>query len=115
MSAKAMQLLGLIVMPLVISVGQILFKIASEKADLSDVRTLAMNAHLWAAVVLYGTATLAWVFVIRGLPISRAYIFMALTFVYVPILSAIFLGDALSLKLALGVGLICLGVYVAVA
>lgn len=110
-----MQSLGLIVMPFVIAVGQILFKIASEKPDLSDVRTLVMNAHLWAAVVLYGTATLAWIFVIKGLPISRAYMFMALTFVYVPILSAIFLGDPLSLKLALGMGLICFSIYVAVA
>jgi drug/metabolite transporter (DMT)-like permease len=112
MSAKALQLAGLLITPFVIAIGQILFKLASEQVSLNEPRSLALNPYLWSALVLYGSATIAWVFVIRDIPISRAYMFMALTFVFVPFLSFLFLKEPLNIRLMLGVGIILAGIYV---
>lgn len=112
MSISPYQWAGLLIIPLILAVGQILFKTASGDATVENVLRLFANPYLWAALFLYGAATIGWLFVIRGLPISRAIMFIALSYVYVPLLSALFLGERLSLKLFLGVAIICTGVYV---
>lgn len=106
----------LIVIPLVISIGQILFKITSRSiagTDSASIIALAGNPWLLSAVAIYGAATVGWVFVIRDVPISRAYLFMSLTFVAVPIIAWGTLGEPVSLRHIIGTAIIIAGIVVA--
>jgi drug/metabolite transporter (DMT)-like permease len=108
-------LAGLVVTPVMIAAGQILFKLASARtgaADLSGLIGLAANPYLLAALVIYGLGTVIWVYVLKSVPLNFAYPFMALTFCVVPLLAWQFLGEPLSWKMAAGAALIMTGLLV---
>lgn len=110
----ANQWLGLLIVPLVVATGQILFKIVSFAASEQGLWGVFSSPTFWIAIFIYGTATLAWIFVIRDVPIGRAYIFMALTYAYVPAMSAIFLKESFSLQSGAGLAIILAGIAVTV-
>ena len=100
-----------------ISCGQVLFKIAARSASAStDVlsvgRDLALNPFLLGGLVVYLATTFLWIWLLRTVPLSVAYPFMALAFLFVPIMGAAFLGEPLSFRNALGGALIISGIWV---
>lgn len=108
-------LAGLVLTPMMIAAGQVLFKLASARAggaDLAGLTGLATNPYLLVALFIYGLGTLIWVYVLKSVPLNYAYPFMALTFCVVPLLAWGFLGEPLSWKLALGAALIMTGLLV---
>ncbi len=111
---KAFTYAGLVLVPLIISIGQILFKRSSDalKGPDGNAMGLALSPHFWTALVLYGLATVAWVFVIRDMQIGRAYMFMALSYVYIPLLSLAFLAEAITVTQVIGAVIICIGIVV---
>jgi len=108
-------LAGLLLTPLLISAGQILFKLTSARAgnaDATGLLALARDPYLLAALAIYGFGTVVWVYVLKSVPLTVAYPFMALTFCAVPLLAWALLGEPISLRYALGVGLIVAGLVV---
>ena len=95
--------------------GQLLFKLAADqvKTNLAAmlVRLLAVPA-MWGAVILYGITIVAWVWVLRTVPLSVAYSAVALVFVLVPLLAIWLFREPLSPQLAIGTALIVAGVVV---
>ena len=83
------QWMGLIIIPLVVAVGQILFKVTAVSNAGQGFLGLLGNATFWTAIILYGVATVVWIPMIESVPISRAYLFMALTYVYVPLFATV--------------------------
>ncbi len=67
------------------SVGQLFLKLGVGRLSLP----------LLVGLALYGLSTLAWLFLLRSVPLSRAYPLLALNFVLVPLLSRLFLGEKL--------------------
>lgn len=105
----------LIATPFMIAVGQVLFKLTSERLlarQGSGFTSIAFDPIFIAALALYGTATLLWIYVLKSVPLSYAYSFMALTFVIVPLLALAFLGEALTWRYWLGAALIMAGLIV---
>ena len=104
----------LILTPFAIAVGQVLFKMTSEKlvATGAPFHTALFNPVFIAALVLYGSATLLWIHVLKSVPLAYAYSFMAMTFVIVPLLAAWWLGETVGLKYAFGAGLIVIGLMI---
>jgi drug/metabolite transporter (DMT)-like permease len=102
------------VIALVVAVGQILFKITSLSLGSPDnsLTALLKNSSFWIAIILYGAATVAWILAIRSVPISRAYMFMALTYVFVPILSAIVLKEQIGMTNVVASFLIISGIII---
>jgi undecaprenyl phosphate-alpha-L-ara4N flippase subunit ArnE len=98
-----------------LAMGQILFKRAADSGpplrQVGDVLGLIGNIYVWAAMVLYGAATLYWIYLLQQIPLSRAYPFAALSFVLVPAFAWVVFGDAITLRYAGGVVLIMLGMY----
>jgi undecaprenyl phosphate-alpha-L-ara4N flippase subunit ArnE len=96
--------------------GQLLFKLAADQVrtetDLAamTLRLFAIPA-MWGAVILYGITILAWVWVLRSMPLSVAYSAVALVFVLVPLLAIWLFKEPLSPQFAVGAGLIVLGVF----
>jgi drug/metabolite transporter (DMT)-like permease len=100
-----------------LAAGQIMFKLVSGRTHalmdiLSNRETLFIFA---AAAALYGASTLAWIVALRSIPLSQAYLFMALGFVIVPVAAHLVFGEPLNLRILFGAALICAGIWVAAA
>jgi drug/metabolite transporter (DMT)-like permease len=96
---------------LAVAVGQLLFKrvgVVLEAAGTWDNAWVLLLGSM--AFGLYGASTLLWIHVLRSVELSRVYPLMALSFVLVPLASALFFGDTLSLPYFAGVLLIVAGV-----
>ena len=103
---------ALVVTPLIVAGGQILFKLAAarlESVDAAGYMRLAFEPIMIAALVLYGLGTLIWVSALKFVPLTIAYPFMALTFCAVPAFSAVWLGETVDLRYTLGVVTILTG------
>lgn len=100
---------------LAISVGQIMFKLTARSSVLSgQLLNMLFSPTLLAALVIYGVATLVWVWQLRSVELSRAYPFMALCFVLVPLASLVLLNEPISHKYWMGIGLIVAGIVLTV-
>ncbi len=99
---------------LAIACGQILFKMAARGAvGGSGAIVDLFNPWLFAALVVYGFATLLWVWVLKTVPLNVAYPFMGFAFVAVPLLGALVLHEPLDWRHLAGGALIAAGVAVA--
>ena len=87
----------LILTPIIIAAGQILFKMAGDRLAVTGAPFYAafFNPIFIAAVSIYGLATLFWLYALKTAPLSYAYSFMALSYVMVPILAAFFLNETI--------------------
>lgn len=96
-----------------IAIGQILFKITSgilaQTGSIFAAKTLTM---LFCAFGLYGITTIAWIWVLQKIELSKAYPLMALAFIIVPIGSYIFLNEKITYQYFIGVGLIMFGIFI---
>jgi drug/metabolite transporter (DMT)-like permease len=99
--------------------GQLLFKAAAlrlpAQASLSE-RLLAVttNAYFLAALALYLGLSLVWVWLLRFTPLSRAYLFVALSFTLVPLAAAVAFGEPLSARFLIGAVLTVCGLILVV-
>jgi undecaprenyl phosphate-alpha-L-ara4N flippase subunit ArnE len=101
---------------LAMSGGQILFKLAARNmASGEGLQGQVLQNHwLWVALVVYAAATVFWVLLLRQMPLSVAYPFVALAFLIVPLLSHWLLGEALHWQNLVGAGVIVVGVWISV-
>jgi undecaprenyl phosphate-alpha-L-ara4N flippase subunit ArnE len=100
-----------------LSVGQLLFKLASADIILSypEILRSLINFKLMIALVIYAIATLLWIITLKELPLRVAYSFVGMAFFVVPILAHFVLGETLSWNTFAGAGIIAVGVLVSVA
>lgn len=111
---KLTQILGCV---LAISIGQLLMKLAAINLDnphatgffLLGVR---VNLYFLSGIALMGISTLVWVWILRSTPLSIAYPFMALAFMFVPLLGVFVLDERLDWRQIAGSALIIAGVFV---
>ncbi|MDH5527495.1 MAG: EamA family transporter [Nitrospirota bacterium] len=102
-----------------LAAGQVLFKLSARHVagaqDISGLLQLALYPWFLLSLVLYGGATLLWVWILRKVPLTAAYPFFALTFLLVPLVGVLFLGERVDMHYWLGVGLIMGGIWITVA
>jgi drug/metabolite transporter (DMT)-like permease len=94
--------------------GQVLFKLASLRvasaAPLAErLSGLVLNGFFLAALALYLALTVLWVWILSVTPLSRAYPFVALAFAIVPLLGNLVFSEPLSLRMAIGIGVVLCG------
>lgn len=98
-----------------LATGQILFKMVARTADslasIPGILGLATNIWFWLSLVLYGAATLLWIFILQKIDLVQAYPFMALGFIIVPLAAVFFLGEQVNLYYFAGVALILTGLW----
>ena len=104
----------LLVTPLSIAIGQVLFKMTSEKLVESNAPyyAIALNPIFILAVAIYGAATLLWIYVLKTVPLSYAYSFMALSFVFVPIFAFFIFKESFTVRYFIGALMILGGLLV---
>jgi len=111
------QILSLIGTVVLLSCGQILFKIAANGMNEqgASIAERLLQPSLISALLIYAIATGLWVAVLRVAPLRLAYPFVALAFVIVPMLSWMWLGEPLRASGVIGGIIIVIGVAVSVA
>lgn len=99
-----------------LSVGQVLLRMAAQAArpGYAAWQAVALSAWAWLGLLVYALATLAWLAVLRELPLRVAYPFVALAFVVVPVLAWAVLGEELRWSTGVGAVLIAAGIWVSV-
>lgn len=104
---------------LALAAGQLIFKyVGSRVSSLAPAELLSqpdVALIFGAGVALYGVTTILWVLALRDLPLSRAYLFVALAFVIVPVGAWLVLGEKLTLNYFIGVALIVSGIVISAA
>jgi drug/metabolite transporter (DMT)-like permease len=95
--------------------GQILFKYSAQSApefnDIPALVSILRIPSMWAAIILYGFATLLWVYLLQQIPLSKAYPFVALGFILVPLAGQFLFGEIVPRIYWLGVFLILIGIF----
>jgi drug/metabolite transporter (DMT)-like permease len=99
------------------SFGQVFLKlavqtIASGATVFSAATSLLTDWRFLVGVGLYALTSVAWLVALQSLPLSRAYPALALTFVLVPMLAKLLLGEQVALVDVLGMLLIVIGVSI---
>lgn len=104
--------LGLVSTPFLIAGGQVLFKLTSRDAggfDVGGVSRLLLSPYLISALALYGFGTIVWIYVLKTVPLTIAYSFMAMTFCIVPVFARLWLGEPITWRYGVGALLIMAG------
>lgn len=94
-----------------LSIGQVLFKLASSEIDFFNL-TSFFKIKFFLALFIYFIATLCWLFVLKDVPLKTAYPFASLAFFLVPIFSYYFIGEEVNLYTFIGAAFIFFGVWV---
>jgi drug/metabolite transporter (DMT)-like permease len=96
-----------------LAVGQVLFKLAATAMQPGrGWQEWLFNRHLVLALFVYALATGVWILLLREVPLSVAYPFAALAFVFVPVLAHFTLAEPLRWQTMLGAAIIFVGVWV---
>jgi multidrug transporter EmrE-like cation transporter len=107
----------LVAFSVLLASGQILFKSAAN--HIADRRSgfhvfELISIPLVAALVLYGAATLLWIWILTKVPLSRAYPFALLGAAIVPVAARLFFDERIALTYPAGFLLILVGLYLCV-
>lgn len=109
------QILLLLGYALAMAGGQLIFKLAANRAtsdgSLTDRLFGLINPYFVLAVLLYAVLSVLWVWILTFTPLSRAYPFVALAFAITPVLGVLIFAEPLSTKLLIGIGLILCGLF----
>lgn len=104
----------LILCVLTASVGHVMFKsTAHTLKSLNSYWALALEPMFLSALCLYGLTTMGWVWCLQEIPLNRAYLFMSLGYVFIPLMSWYFYGEMISIKYLISAALIISGIMVA--
>jgi undecaprenyl phosphate-alpha-L-ara4N flippase subunit ArnE len=101
--------------PVIIAIGQVLFKMTGMRIEArggSSLTQFLFDPYFVAALALYGLGTLLWVYVLRHMTLSQAYPFMAISYVLVPVASIYFFHEVLTPRYWMGLGLVIGGMLV---
>ena len=93
--------------------GQLLFRGAALTANVMGGFINPKSLMLFAtAIALYGVMTLLWAHALRELPLAKAYPFMALSFLIIPVAEHLLYGQVLSWAAIAGGMIIVAGIVV---
>lgn len=114
MNLRVGSVIAFVVLSLV--VGQLLFRAtAIVWASGRPLFSIPVLIRLVPSLTFYALSTLAWVWVLRTVPLKSAYPFMALAFVLVPLGAHWLFGEVVTLQYLAGTCLIMIGVVITVA
>jgi drug/metabolite transporter (DMT)-like permease len=102
----------LVLYALAMSLGQVLFKLAADHAKSDSAGFFAGLLGSWyfyVSVGLYALLTVVWIWLLTRLPLSRAYPFVVLAFVFTPVLAMLLFDERLGLRYFVSLALIVAG------
>lgn len=114
--ANHINFLSLAVFTTMLAVGQLLFKqvgLSIRDRSLTDgLLSVLRHPTLYAALALYGLATLLWIWILSRVPLTQAYPWVAAGVVIVPLLGLLVFGERVSFTFWIGVLFIVIGIII---
>lgn len=108
------QIIHVLLFVCMISSGQVFFKKAGLEVRESGTWFTWRNVILLGtAFIIYVAATFLWVSLLKEVSLAKAYGFMSLSFVLVPLASVIFFGEKITLSYMTGALFIVIGIVIA--
>ena len=99
---------------LAIAVGQLFFKLTANSTvnagEGFSITGLIQNPWFLLSLAIYGGATLLWIWILQRVPLTAAYPLFSFSFIFVPLLGMVFLGEQVAPIYWIGIVLIMLGV-----
>ena len=111
MKTKRRAIFLIILTTLLISISQLLLKLSSKSLELLNPISYLTNIQLIIALVLYAIAAILISLSLKWGELSVIYPFIALSFIWVTLLSAYFLSEHVTLVNWVGMLSICAGVF----
>jgi drug/metabolite transporter (DMT)-like permease len=112
--SNATNLLLLSVCTAAVAIGQLLFKhvgiVIRGMAPLDAAAALAREPILYAALALYGAATLLWIWILGRVTLMQAYPWVGASVIIVSLLSSYFFGERVAPLFWPGALLIAIGI-----
>lgn len=93
------------------SIGQIIYKEISLEFSLNGIGYKSIILFS-VSILIYFSMSILWIYLIKDIPISRAYSFTALAYVFVPIIAYFTYNENISIPTILGMILIIIGVSI---
>lgn len=116
------QLVGLTLYALGMAFGQFLFKSAADRYAMTEAHTLsdhvvrflklALDPLFVIAIVLYMSLSIFWVWMLSFTPLSRAYPFGALAFVFTLVIAVLFFRETVTRTHLIGLACILSGILI---
>jgi drug/metabolite transporter (DMT)-like permease len=99
---------------LAITLGQIIFKLLGNELQAgTKLLSYKFIFMVFLALSIYGGATVLWIYLLRFVPLNKAYLFMSLSFIFVPLAGYFFLSEEITFGSIIGTALIISGIFVA--
>ncbi|UTW60372.1 hypothetical protein KFE96_08680 [Kordiimonas sp. SCSIO 12603] len=106
----------LIIYTLGLACGQILFKLSAIRQSASEnafsIPSLISDPYFISAITLYGSITIFWIWILTKVSLGLAYPFVALSFVFTPILAYYIFGDKMDIWYVVGLMFILVGLLI---
>ena len=116
MSGTMVNTIALAIFTLTLSIGQLLFKqvgLSIRGLPMAEgLLSLARQPMLYAALTLYGFATLLWIWILSRVPLMQAYPWVSAGVVIVPLAGVYFFNERASPIFWLGVCLVVAGILI---
>jgi undecaprenyl phosphate-alpha-L-ara4N flippase subunit ArnE len=109
----------LLVVVMLGTVGQLSLKYALNQTSSTQEIAKApapvwSSRYFWLWFFCYVVVTILWLFVLRNIPLNKAFPALGLTFAFVPLASQYFLAEKVAFKQWFGIALIISGVVLVV-
>lgn len=113
--SKGLAMFVTLVCVCMIAAGQIMFKLVANRSVAGANMSLVEQWLSWqffVALLIYGAATILWIWVLRFIPLNVAYPVFALAFIVVPVAAYFLLNEPIGIRHLVGGVLIVSGVVV---
>ena len=92
-----------------LATGQILWKLGMSKIEGFNIISIILNPYIIFGVVLYGLATLLWLYILSKEELSLVYPLQSITYVLGTLLAIFIFHENVSLVRCIGIATIILG------
>jgi multidrug transporter EmrE-like cation transporter len=89
--------------------GEVIF---DAGAPMKSALALALNPAIIVALFIYGLSVLSWMYVLSKTDVSLAYPFLGLGFVFVAIISYMFMSEPLNAQKMFGIVTVAIGIVI---
>jgi multidrug transporter EmrE-like cation transporter len=86
------------------------FTVFDADTLMKSIGILSLSVPFWAGMMCYAFSVCVWLAALSKAPVSVAYPMLSLGYVVVAAVSAMWLGESLTMAKVLGIALICAGV-----
>ena len=115
MTMTVAQIVFVLLVVAVIIVGQVLFKLSSQHLvmdrGLGSLIASLLSWQFLLAMFFYALGAVLWVVVLKHVPLNRAYPFMAISFIVLPLAGYYMFGEPLSARYIVGLVILVGGLY----